>query len=354
MSKYRFKTEREFIEDNLWSFAGTPLHWASSKAMNEYLGEDVPDGFIDQIENDESFHIKSWTFRANNCILKTPVTKFIKGDTVRVISTTASDEAWAKIGRIDVDFKIGDIITVIDITNYSLKLKNYAGCYPLSMFEKYDKPIKEYTVKDFVEGQSVKVIAITASATHWEPLGKISVKYNIGDILIVSEVRKGLKFTCSQGYSYPACMFEPLPIKNPVIKDAFFDDVVSAPESLVSQYFKIVKSTGRKELPIGFVGKISKEETNYIYAEGLKTCISKDRIKQGELIISAYIFPSISSNSNSIDTSTFIDHSGTMHNPCCEVEMPITESLDSLKKKLPNSREIVLIKTPSIKKRLKF
>lgn len=354
MSKYRFKTEEEFIKDYLWDkIYKTPSQWASSVVMDKYLGTDVPDEYINNIENGDRFCIDSWTFRANNCILKKPVTKFIKGDTVRVISTTASVGAWAKIGKIDVDFKIGDIITVIDNTGYSIKIKDYGSWYPLSMFEKYDKPTKEYTVEDFVEGQSVKVIATTASETHWAPMGKINVKYNIGDILIVSKVRRGLKFTCSKGYSYPACMFEPLPMTKNIL-----DDVVSAPESLVDKYFKIVKPTSRKELPIGFVGKISKEETNYIYGEGLTTCISKDRIKEGELIISDYPFPSILTESSSVNTSTFIDHSGTSHNSCSEIEMPMTEShesyLDSLKKTIPNPREIILIKPISIKKRLKL
>lgn len=356
MSKYRFKTKEEFIEDGLWSSIGTPLHWSSHKSMNEYLGQDIPDVYVDNIENGESFYIKSWTFRANNCILKKPVTKFKKGDNVKVISVIASSKEWAKIGEVDVDFNIGDIITVIDSTEYSIKTKNYGNWYPLSMFEKYNKPVKEYTIKDFVVGQSVKVIATDASSVHWAPMGKIGVKYNIGDILIVSEIRKGLKFTCSAGYSYPACMFEPLPISKDIP-----DDVISAPNSLVGKYFKVVKKTFREDLPIGFSDKIIKDDIGFIYRElNPKDCITKDRIINGEIIISDYPFSPYSDSTDKyiVDHSGFEKSSIISHNPCSEIEMPMTESsesyLDSSKKTIPNPREIILIKPISIKKRLKL
>lgn len=362
MSKYRFKTKEEFIKDGLWdSFGNTPIHWASSGNMNKYLGIDISDDFIKDIEKYESFYINLWTFRANNCILKTPVIKFNKGDSIKVVSTIASYKEWTKIGKIDVTFNVGDILTVEKVTEYSLQIVKYGGWYPLSMFEKYDKPIKEYTVKDFIVGQSVKVIATEASQVHWQAVGKIKFPYSKGDILVIKNITKGLNFTCSKIYSYPACMFEPLSIEKSVIKDDFFDDVVSAPESLRGKYIKVVKSTFRENLPIGFSDKIINDDIGFIYIESNpKDCITKDSIKKGELIISDYPFLCDTTISKDIvdSFSNTVDFSEKSSNSCSEVAMLITEShesyLDSSKKTIPNPREIILIKPISIKKRLKL
>jgi hypothetical protein len=71
MSKYRFKTKEEFIDDGLWDDEyQAPDEWCSDGDMNKYIGQDVPDRFIKQIERGHSFNDGNWTFEARDCILK--------------------------------------------------------------------------------------------------------------------------------------------------------------------------------------------------------------------------------------------------------------------------------------------
>lgn len=191
MSKYRFKTEEEFSKDGTWNISQEcPEGWSWSGEMNEYLGTDVPvqfNHFIDSsasldssVVSSKIFHLNGWSFNISNCILKVPVFKFKEREIVKVIKTNASEEDWKHIGKISVDFNVGDILTVLSCTNYSVKFNICGNWYPISMFEKYDKTIKEYTVKDFTEGQSVRVITTEASSVHWAAVGKIKFAKAIG------------------------------------------------------------------------------------------------------------------------------------------------------------------------------
>ena len=73
MTKYRFKTEEEFKDDNLWieyyDGYGTPENWNEHGDMNHFIGQDIPDTFIRQIEFKQDFNHDDWTFRAEQCIL---------------------------------------------------------------------------------------------------------------------------------------------------------------------------------------------------------------------------------------------------------------------------------------------
>lgn len=70
MTKYRFKTREEFEADGLWSsFYNVPKHWNESHEMDDFIGQDIPDKFIRQIEGGYDFNHGDWTFRANQCIL---------------------------------------------------------------------------------------------------------------------------------------------------------------------------------------------------------------------------------------------------------------------------------------------
>jgi hypothetical protein len=71
MKQYRFKTEEEFKRDGLWNDEyECPDEWAEGLEMNKYIGQDVPDQFIKYIERGDPFSNGSWSFRANNCIIK--------------------------------------------------------------------------------------------------------------------------------------------------------------------------------------------------------------------------------------------------------------------------------------------
>ena len=70
MTKYRFKTREEFIDDGLWNEEDNcPHHWNNHEEMNHFMGQDIPDKFIRQIEGGYDFNHDDWTFRSNQCML---------------------------------------------------------------------------------------------------------------------------------------------------------------------------------------------------------------------------------------------------------------------------------------------
>jgi hypothetical protein len=71
MSKYRIKTEEEFKSTGYWNDEyDTPYKWCESGSMNGYMGEDVLDKFIKNIESNSDFHHQGWIFEAHDCVLK--------------------------------------------------------------------------------------------------------------------------------------------------------------------------------------------------------------------------------------------------------------------------------------------
>jgi MoxR-like ATPase len=72
MTKYRFKTKEEFIEDGDWYTRGTPhpRKWNDSGGMNHKMGQDVSDVYISQIEAGRTFSDGDWTYDPSNVILK--------------------------------------------------------------------------------------------------------------------------------------------------------------------------------------------------------------------------------------------------------------------------------------------
>jgi hypothetical protein len=77
MSKYRFKTKQEFINDDLWipdrhssSHNGYPEEWAEDGDMNKYMGEEIPTKFNKYIESGDDFQMNSWTFRPEHDVIE--------------------------------------------------------------------------------------------------------------------------------------------------------------------------------------------------------------------------------------------------------------------------------------------
>lgn len=69
MKQYRFKTEKEFKKDKLWSYDyDVPIGWCEDGEMNGYMGEEVPDQYIKQIESNSDFHYDDWSFNSYDCI----------------------------------------------------------------------------------------------------------------------------------------------------------------------------------------------------------------------------------------------------------------------------------------------
>jgi hypothetical protein len=72
MTKYRFKTREEFEDDGRWieiyDGDGTPQTWNDHGDMNHFMGQDIPDTFIKQIEQGKDFNYDDWSFRAIDCI----------------------------------------------------------------------------------------------------------------------------------------------------------------------------------------------------------------------------------------------------------------------------------------------
>ena len=76
MSKYRFKTQEEFIEDDLWindsytpSCGGYPNGWCEDGGMNKYIGMVIPDKFNLPMIQRRSFNMDGWTFEPDDYIL---------------------------------------------------------------------------------------------------------------------------------------------------------------------------------------------------------------------------------------------------------------------------------------------
>lgn len=71
MSKYRFKTKKEFIRDGLWNDEyNCPNKWTSDGEMNKYLGKDVPDELNVYCNKKEEFEYDGWLFQNTDYILK--------------------------------------------------------------------------------------------------------------------------------------------------------------------------------------------------------------------------------------------------------------------------------------------
>lgn len=69
MSKYRFKTEKEFKRDSLW-IKDHPNGWTSSGSMNQYLGQDIPDKYNRFCDANKDFNYETWSFSPDDYVLK--------------------------------------------------------------------------------------------------------------------------------------------------------------------------------------------------------------------------------------------------------------------------------------------
>jgi MoxR-like ATPase len=70
MTKYRFKNRLEFEDNGLWNEDyDCPKSWNEEGRMNHFMGQDIPDQFINYIELKQEFNHDDWSFRANHCIL---------------------------------------------------------------------------------------------------------------------------------------------------------------------------------------------------------------------------------------------------------------------------------------------
>jgi MoxR-like ATPase len=77
MSKYRFKTIKEFKSDGLWENDscssyddGYPEGWEQGGEMNKYMGQDVPDKFNSFMDKAQEFNMDGWSFEPTDYILK--------------------------------------------------------------------------------------------------------------------------------------------------------------------------------------------------------------------------------------------------------------------------------------------
>jgi hypothetical protein len=71
MSKYRFKTQDEFIRDGQWDDDNhCPLGWSLTGEMNHYLGQDVHEEANESCDLGEGFDDDGWWFESTNYVLK--------------------------------------------------------------------------------------------------------------------------------------------------------------------------------------------------------------------------------------------------------------------------------------------
>lgn len=71
MSKYRFKTEKEFKKDGNWDYSTkAPFNWNDVGKMNHFFGQDIPDRYNKSIESEREFSYEGWTIQSRDCIIK--------------------------------------------------------------------------------------------------------------------------------------------------------------------------------------------------------------------------------------------------------------------------------------------
>jgi len=69
MTKYRFKTAREFQRDDEYDYKhNVPKDWNTDGDMDEYMGQDIPDTYIDEIERGNDIKMDGWHFNNENII----------------------------------------------------------------------------------------------------------------------------------------------------------------------------------------------------------------------------------------------------------------------------------------------
>jgi hypothetical protein len=153
MSKYRFKTKEEFKADGQWDkIDHCPIGWNSEGEMNHYLGQDVPEGANESIENGQYFYedgkyfyIDGWTFESTNCILKENVSfekgKWYKGE---------ANNYYIKFDRIEKDDGFNNIYYTERI--YSKEYKKISDCWANNDFESYalHNPVDLSEIQEFL------------------------------------------------------------------------------------------------------------------------------------------------------------------------------------------------------------
>ena len=70
MSKYRFKTEKEFKDDDLWEYdCGAPVRWCVDGKMNKYMGQSIRNEYNYNLDKSDGFKMDTWFFGPGDCIL---------------------------------------------------------------------------------------------------------------------------------------------------------------------------------------------------------------------------------------------------------------------------------------------
>lgn len=93
MNKYRFKTAKEFQKDEEWDNQyNVPKNWNMDGDMDKYMGQDVPDTYINEIECGEDIKMDGWHFN-NNDIVENTIKKH------KHVSATQNAAAYILIRR---------------------------------------------------------------------------------------------------------------------------------------------------------------------------------------------------------------------------------------------------------------
>jgi hypothetical protein len=121
MSKYRFKTQDEFIRDGQWEDDNhCPEGWAQNNQMNHYLGQDVPEGANENCDLHEGFEDDGWWFEPTNYVLKE------EDYTGRWIKALADNIQCTGV-------KAGEVIKIISKPNTYRLDKTSSGCIGMSI-----------------------------------------------------------------------------------------------------------------------------------------------------------------------------------------------------------------------------
>ena len=149
MNKYRFKTKEEFIRDGLWDDeCNTPKGWNPDREMNEYLGREIPEFYLEECEAGVSFRIDGWTFCSKDYVE-------ISDEGFKPIEETVMEVSWNSeywFPRVVIGKKNGRYLAWFDAKT----LEEAKDAYNLSLWG-YARPIKtKLTLKQVADKFGLK------------------------------------------------------------------------------------------------------------------------------------------------------------------------------------------------------
>ena len=214
MSKYRFKTKKEFIRDGLWDDKyNCPEEWNLEGQMNKYLGTNVPEEFNTDCDKNTGFEYNDWVFSEDDYVLKEQQEYF--------------DDLSQHIGRyiralvdnphLGSEVKKGDIGKIISYGKADFPNRKSYSC-TLALSENYLGTKYELLPEDYSPEQEIKESGVEFIPGKWYNFTTMKGKYNLY-VKVASVTDRNLFFmnreSISNGYLGEADCIDIKLIENP-------------------------------------------------------------------------------------------------------------------------------------------